>query len=86
MRRRDGRLVLYPGNGPGGLLGGRRIGSVGSTYDWLLSAGDLNGDRRPDLVARTRATGRLWMLPGTTSGFGPRRSFVARMGRFDLAG
>ncbi|HYO38267.1 MAG TPA: FG-GAP-like repeat-containing protein [Nocardioidaceae bacterium] len=86
MRRPDGALVLYPGNGPGGLTRGRVLGSVGSSYDWLLSAGDLNGDGRPDLVARARATGTLWTLPGTTSGFGQRRPFVARMGRFDLAG
>jgi hypothetical protein len=86
LRRRNGTLVLYPGNGPGGLTGGRRIGSVGRRYDWLVAVGDLTGDGRPDLVARSRATGRLWLLPGSSRGFVSRRTFATGMGRFDLAG
>jgi hypothetical protein len=86
FRRSDGKLVLYPGNGPGGLTGGTVIGSVASGYDWLLAAGDVNGDRRQDLLAREAGTGRLWLLPGTSSSFGARRLVGDGMGRFDLAG
>jgi hypothetical protein len=86
VRRSNGALVLYPGNGPGGLTGGRTIGSVGTGYDWVVAVGDVTGDGRTDLVARARATGKLWMLRGTTSGFAPRRTFSGPMNRFDLAG
>ena len=85
-RRGDGTLVLYPGNGPGGLTGGRRIGFVGRPYDWVVAAGDLTGDGRTDLVARASATGRLWTLPGTSSGFGARRGYAGDTRRFDLVG
>jgi hypothetical protein len=85
-RRSDGTLVLYPGNGPGGLTGGRRIGFVGRPYDWVVAVGDLTGDGRTDLVARASATGRLWTLPGTSSGFGARRGYAGDTRRFDLVG
>ena len=62
------------------------IGSVGGGYDWLLAGGDLNGDRRQDLLTREARTGRLWMLPGTGTGFGSRRLVADGMSRFDLAG
>ncbi|MEO5711524.1 MAG: FG-GAP-like repeat-containing protein [Nocardioidaceae bacterium] len=86
VRRSDGSLVLYPGNGPGGLTGGSAVGSLTRGYDWLLSVGDVNGDRRPDLLVRAASTGTLWLLPGTTTGFGTRALFSNGMSRFDLAG
>ncbi len=87
VRRGDRSLVLYPGNGPGGLTGGTRIGSVSRAYDWVVAAGDLTGDRRSDLVVRASATGRLWMLPGRSDGFGSRRPYATGdLRRFDLVG
>jgi hypothetical protein len=86
LRRSDGTLVLYPGNGPGGLTGGTRIGSAGRNYDWVVSVGDITGDRRPDLVARAAVTHRMWLLPGSRDGYVSRRSFRTGMGRFDLFG
>ena len=86
VRRSDGKLVLYPGNGPGGLTGGTTIGSLASGYDWMLSVGDVNGDRRQDLLVRAASTGTLWLLPGTATGFGTRTLFSNGMSRFDLAG
>jgi hypothetical protein len=86
VRRSDGKLVLYPGNGPGGLTGGTVIDSIGQGYDSLVSVGDVNGDRRQDLLARETSTGRLWLLPGTSSGFGDRRLVAEGLGRFDLVG
>ena len=38
-------------------------------YDWVLGPGDLSGDGVADLVARD-AAGRLWLLPGTSTGYG----------------
>jgi hypothetical protein len=86
VRRSDGVLVLYPGNGPGGLTGGTAIGSLTGGYDWTLSVGDVNGDRRQDLLVRAASTGTLWLLPGTATGFGTRALFSNGMARFDLAG
>jgi hypothetical protein len=85
VRRSDGTLVLYTGNGPGGLMGGRSIGKLGAGYGWRLSPGDVNGDGRPDLLVRD-SSGRLWVLPGNSSGFGSRRLVTDGLSRFDLAG
>ncbi|MDP9824194.1 hypothetical protein J2S59_004003 [Nocardioides massiliensis] len=54
----------------------------------LRSSGtsQVNGDRRPDLLAREKATGQLWLLPGTSSGFGAPQLFADGFDRFDLAG
>jgi hypothetical protein len=86
VRRSDGSLVYYPGNGPGGLTGGTKVGSLSGAYDWLVSVGDLSGDRRPDLLVRGRSSGTLYVLRGTTSGFSARATFLRGLGRFDLAG
>jgi hypothetical protein len=86
LRRSDGALLLYPGNGPGGLVDGRQVGTAAKAYDWMLGIGDLDGDGRSDVLVRTRSDGRLWMLPGTSNGFGPRRFVADGFGRYDLAG
>jgi len=85
-RRSDGSLVYYPGNGPGGLTGGTKVGSLGSSYDWLVSVGDLSGDGRPDLLVRGRSSGTLYLLRGTGTGFAARTTFLGGLARFDLAG
>ena len=85
MLRTSRGLMVYPGNGPGGLTHGHRVGSAVG-YDWLVPVGDLTGDGRFDLVGRSRATGRLWVLPRTSSGIGTRRRYAGDMRRFDLAG
>jgi hypothetical protein len=85
VKRRNGNLTLYPGNGPGGLLNARRVGSARG-YDWLLGIGNIIGGRRVDMVARSSSTGRLWVFPGRSSGFGPRQAYGGNMSRFDLAG
>jgi hypothetical protein len=86
LRRSDDKLVLYPGNGPGGLTGGTVIATIGKGYDWLVGLGDVNGDRRQDVVTRETATGKLWLLPGSASALGTRTLLGTGMERFDLAG
>ncbi len=83
---KGGRPTLYPGNGPGGLTGGKALDLDLSRYDWVLgvSAIDLRG--HPDLVVRERATDLLFLIPGTTNGFGPRRFLAEGLGGYDLAG
>jgi len=80
-------LVLYPGNGPGGLMAPRTIATGLGAYDWLVSVGDVNGDGRNDLIARDKASGRLFLLPGTASGgLGAARPFADGFAGYDLVG
>ena len=84
---RSGRtLVLYPGNGPGGLTGGTSVAGGARRYNVLLGPGDVDGDGHPDVVARQRSDGTLWLLPGTGDGMGPRRYVGSGFERFDLMG
>ncbi|MHA3836374.1 FG-GAP-like repeat-containing protein [Terrabacter sp. AAH1] len=69
--RSTGYLWLYPGNGTGGLLTRVRIGTGWAAMTALASAGDLDGDRVPDIVARD-GSGRLWLYPRSASGWQPR--------------
>jgi len=85
LLRTSSGLMLYPGNGPGGLTHGSRIGTAAG-YDWMVPVGDLTGDGLFDLVGRERATGRLWVLPRSGNGLGARRPYAGDMRRFDLVG
>jgi hypothetical protein len=85
VRRGNGALVLYRGNGPGGLMNPTQVAKGAKRYDWLRSVGDATGDGRPDVMARERSTGKLWLLPGTKKGFGARRLVAPQFGRFDLS-
>ena len=51
----------------------------------VMGAGDVTGDGRPDIIGRS-SKGQLWMLPGTTSGFGARRYLGAGFAGYDLLG
>ncbi len=50
----------------------------------VLSAADVTGDGRRDLIGREG--GRLWLLAGTTGGFAPRRYLGTGFGGYDLLG
>jgi hypothetical protein len=84
----DGSLYLYPGRGGGGLGSARRIGSGWSGVDQVSLAGQFDGTGGPDVVARVKATGALFLYPtnGTGgwltrrqigSGWGAMRTIVA---------
>ncbi len=67
-RDRSGQLWLQRGNGHGGLAGSRtRIGTGWKRYDTVFSAGDVTGDHRADLLARTPA-GVLYRYRGNGTG------------------
>lgn len=66
--RRTGELWLYPGDGRGGLQSPTRIGSGWERMSAIAASGDLNGDAKPDIVARVARTGTLWLYPGDGRG------------------
>jgi len=77
-RRPDGKLVLYSGNGSGGFVGsGRVIGSGWGSFTAVFSPGDLNGDRKSDVIARTSG-GLLYLYPGNGSGGWLPRRLIGR--------
>jgi hypothetical protein len=68
-----GVLQLLPGLGPRLLAAPVPLSDDGlAGYDQLLGAGDLTGDLRPDLLARSRRTGTVFILPGSLTGVGSR--------------
>jgi murein DD-endopeptidase MepM/ murein hydrolase activator NlpD len=73
-----GALWLYPGDGRGGFLPRVRIGRGWQAMDAIVAIGDLDGDRKPDLLAREKATGALWLYPGNGRGGFRTRSQVGR--------
>ena len=84
--RNGNGLTLYPGNGPGGLTSAKSLRIDLAPYDWVIGISDAQGAGHPDLVVRSRATGDLWLLPGTPTGFGARRYLAGGMKAYDLAG
>ncbi|MFE6972080.1 FG-GAP-like repeat-containing protein [Streptomyces sp. NPDC057682] len=64
-----GKLWLYSGTSTGKLGSRKLIGSGGwNAMNALAGVGDATGDGRPDLYAREKSTGRLWLYPGTSTG------------------
>lgn len=62
-----GRLWLYRGSGTGGWLPRVLLGGGWNGMTALMSPGDLNGDRTPDILARDSA-GSLWLYPRSSGG------------------
>ncbi len=64
---REGVLTMYPGRGNGTLAAGLRVGAGWGSTTWLGSPGDLDADRRTDLLAR-RSDGTLYRYSGRSEG------------------
>ena len=72
VRTSDGRLYLYPGRA-GSLGAPVVVGSGGwNSMDELTGVGDVDRDGRPDLVARVKSTGELYLYRGQGNRFAPR--------------
>jgi len=65
--RTDGTLRLYPGNGRGGFLRPRVVGTGWAGMRLISGVGDWNGDGAPDLIAVT-TSGAARLYPGDGSG------------------
>ncbi len=63
-----GTVWLYRGNGKGGFLPRVRFATGWNAFSTTFGPGDFNGDQRPDLLARERATGYLWLYAGNGKG------------------
>ncbi|CQR62801.1 FG-GAP-like repeat-containing protein [Streptomyces leeuwenhoekii] len=64
-----GKLWLYPGTGTGTLGARKLIGTGGwNAMSRITAVGDLSGDGRSDLMAVEKATGKLYLYPGTSAG------------------
>ncbi|GAA1252085.1 FG-GAP-like repeat-containing protein [Oryzihumus leptocrescens] len=66
-RESDGRLMLVPGDGNGGLGTPTQIGSGWNMFDTITSPGDMDNDGHADLVART-PSGLLYLYRGNGQG------------------
>jgi N-acetylmuramoyl-L-alanine amidase/Fibronectin type III domain/FG-GAP-like repeat len=79
-----GRLWLYPGNGAGGFLSRRQIGSGWNIMTAIVTPGDVTGDGNADVLARDTA-GRLWLYPGSgTGGVSARRRIGSGWGSYTV--
>ena len=82
------QLYLLPGTADGmfahpePLPGGRNF----SAYDAIIGVGYFNRDRYPDIIAREKGKGRLWLFAGSTSGLREREYVASDMDRYDLLG
>lgn len=66
-RTKDGRLLLYSGDGAGGWLGSRQIGNGWNGMTFVFSPGNFDGAGGMDVLAR-RADGTLWLYSGDGRG------------------
>lgn len=71
-----GNLFVYPGRVDGTYGTPRDAGSGWGMHDWLAVVPDASGDGLPDIYARERATGFLWLYTLDRSGVPSSRRVV----------
>jgi hypothetical protein len=84
--RQGSSLLLLHGNGPGGFHAPSKLDADLGGYDWVIGVSDLQLTGHPDLVVRQKTNGRLYVLPGTSSGVRARVYLGSGFGGYDLAG
>lgn len=67
-----GAMYLYPGTGGTAFKTRVYLGAGWNTVDELSGGGDFNSDGYPDLVAREKSTGYLYLYPGRSGAFTTR--------------
>src|SRR5680860_471613 len=76
-KRSSGVAAVYPGNGSGQFGPAKAPNKRFAGVDQLAGVMDLNGDGRNDIVARDRATKRLYYYRGTNRGWFRTRRLVS---------
>jgi uncharacterized protein with LGFP repeats len=84
--RNGTKLVLYPGNGPGGWTGARTLPLDPSPYDKIIGISDMDLTGHSDLLARKRSTGELVFIAGASSKFAAPVRVGGGYGAYDLFG
>lgn len=86
VRMPDGELRRYSGRCGRAYTPGGSHASLGTgwqQYDVMTSAGDLNGDGRPDLITRKKSTGDVYFHAGATGGaFAARLKIGSALGKY----
>ena len=82
----QGRVAMVTGNGPGLITVTTRVLASVRGYDFVRTVGDVNGDRRPDLVARRVRSDDLWLLLGDRRGFRRPQRLGSGVAAMDLLG
>ncbi|MFC4337236.1 FG-GAP repeat domain-containing protein [Salininema proteolyticum] len=67
-RESDGALFLYKGNGDGTFKDRLQIGSGWNAMEFIVSAGDFDGDGHMDVVASRKSNGYLYLYSGNGTG------------------
>ncbi|TYL52049.1 hypothetical protein FXB39_06505 [Nocardioides sp. BGMRC 2183] len=83
--RKKSRLTLWRGNGPGGWTGSQAMALNVGSYNWLIGIASADADGHSDMLARSRGSGDVWLLPGTARGFKDRVR-IGNLAAYDLAG
>jgi hypothetical protein len=84
--RTRGGLVLYYGNGPGGLTSKKSLAIPVGGYDWLVGVDDVDITGHSDLIARAASDDQLWVIPGSADGFKSPVAIEGATGGYDLVG
>jgi hypothetical protein len=67
VRRDDGTLWLYPGDGAGGFRAQRQVGTGFAGWRQVLGPGDFDTDGYPDLLG-VSPSGGMWLFSGNGVG------------------
>ncbi|WP_139978184.1 FG-GAP-like repeat-containing protein [Nocardioides litoris] len=84
--RQGRKLVLYPGNGPGGMTGARSLSLDLRGYDRVVGLSDMDLTGHPDLVLRKKGTGEAFLVPATATAFAAPVSLGKGWEVFDMMG
>ena len=84
LAARNGRTVVRPGDGRGHFRRGIAPSKMQQGRDLLTPLGDVNGDRRNDLLSRDRATGKVVVWLGRGNGTFRAQHLRARFNGYNL--